>query len=149
MSSSLQLPNVNTLHQEKNKKEDIRSQMFKSVLKLCIEKITSTNTHTDNTFIIFELPRVLIGYPAYDIQLCCNYIIRKLQSHGYSVQQINSNNLYIDWSKPAKNNSDNIPLSILQKLPKKFQKNNIEIVYEDEIKTSKKNKKSSKNNKHK
>ena len=94
------IPTINSLHQEKSKKEQSKSDIFNIVLNKCIEKIVYTNRHTDKTFVIFEVPKILIGYPMYDMKSCLLFLIGKLSASGYLVEFIDPFYLYIDWGCP-------------------------------------------------
>jgi hypothetical protein len=147
------IPNITNLHQEKNTKERARNQVFELVLNKCVEKIIYTNKNTDKTFIFFEVPKILIGFPSYDMKSCILFIMDKLAKEGYKVNFLNPFYLYIDWGSIA-NNKDNNNTSMhlnnkmkeqTKELLKKYP-NTSKIVfeYEHERGTSKKNKKNKK-----
>jgi hypothetical protein len=136
-----EIPSISSLHAEKNIKENSKKDIFTIVLNKCIEKIVFTNRHTDKTFVIFEVPKILIGYPNYDMKSCIFFLLTKLEKHGYYMELIEPFYLYIDWGSLRETKK-------LQKNSKKviFQKKNfspeIEFIYEDIInKASKKKKK--------
>lgn len=137
------IPPVEFLQKQKYDKENSKLEIYKVVLNKCIEKIIYTNKHTDKTFIIFEVPQVLIGYPLYDTKSCLLYLIKKLFKHGYLIEFIDPFYLYIDWGTTKKIEYKETPIipNIISK-NKKFP--NIEFVFEDafpNFKKSKKNKK--------
>ena len=68
----------------------------------CIEKIVYTNRHTEQTFVIFEVPKILIGYPSYDMKSCIIYLMNQLSRHNYMVDFIHPFYLYIDWGSNHK-----------------------------------------------
>jgi len=152
MNQNIKIPSISSLHQEKSVKETSKIDIFNIVLNKCIEKIVFTNRNTDKTFIIFEVPKILIGYPNYDMKNCILFIINKLSERGYLVEFVDPFYLYIDWgSKPQNNNSNNIFDKIVipskeklrmqtKALLNKYPDSKIEFVYEDKY-TSKKNKK--------
>lgn len=127
------IPSVEYLQEQKSNKENSKLEIYNVVLNKCIEKIVYTNKHTDKTFIIFEVPQVLIGYPLYDMKSCLLYIIKKLFKHGYIIEYIQPFYLYIDWGTTKdtpkkiedKNNTHFITKSNSKKVP------NIEFVFED------------------
>jgi hypothetical protein len=143
------IPSISVLHKEKNIKENSKIDIFNIVLNRIIEKITFTNRQTDQTYIIFEVPKILIGYPNYDMQSCILFIINKLSHHGYIVEFIEPFYLYIDWgSKSSKasqvsqsfiKTTDPIRLqaqtkALLSKFPNTSK---VEFVYQDTIKKTK------------
>lgn len=151
------IPSVEYLQKQKSDKENSKLEIYKVVLNKCIEKIVYTNKHTDKTFIIFEVPQVLIGYPLYDMKSCLLYIIKKLFKHGYIIEFIEPFYLYIDWgsSNPiinnvsnvsinnsSNNNNDKVNTNLTKLLNKK--NNNIEFIFEDAFPNFKKSKKKKK-----
>jgi len=160
-SSKFKIPSISSLHDEKNTKEKARLDMFKIVLNKCIEKIIYTNRHTDKTFVIFEVPRILIGYPIYDMKSCIVFLLQELTKNNYYVEFIEPFYLYIDWgSYNLKKNSNtfkkysDIPeskkntIKFNEELIKKtLSGQQIEFVYEDVLSNIKKRKKKKKGKK--
>lgn len=105
------VPNVNNLHQERSVKEKARNDVFTLVLNKCIEKILYTNKNTDKTFIFFEVPKILIGFPFYDMKSCIIFIMQKLISENYKVNFIEPFYLYIDWGSSVKSESSTPQIS--------------------------------------
>ncbi len=155
------IPSIDSLHKEKSIKENSKAEIFNIVLSKCIQKITYTNRHTDQTFVIFEVPKILIGYPSYDMKLCMLFLINKLSQNGYYLAFIEPFYLYIDWGSAAQSKVGHfraglagIPSAnqeklrqqtkdLLQKFPDTTK---VEYVYEDMVagnssKQKKKNKK--------
>lgn len=149
------IPNIDSLYNEKNVKNNSKIEIFKVVLAKCVEKIMYTNRSTDKTFVIFEVPKIMIGYPSYDMNVCSVYLMNKLMKKNYKVSFIEPFYLYIDWGMLCKKGKEYEKLEELiqpkqynngklkdetVKLLKKFPNtSNVEFVYEDNLK--KKNKK--------
>jgi len=148
------LPSITSLHEEKTLKESSKNDIFKIVLNKIIQKIIYTNRHTEQTYIIFEIPQILIGYPQYDMKSCILYIMNKLNENGYMVDFVDPFYLYIDWGSTSKtkqmNNITPNTLSLkhkdklqsqTRKLLERFPE--IEFIYEDQVakRRLKKNKK--------
>lgn len=151
------IPNIYSLQQERKSRDKLKTDIYSIVLNKCIEKIVYTNRNTDKTFIIFEVPKILIGYPSYDMQHCLLYLMEKLSDKDYLVEFMEPFYLYIDWGRPSKKNGSssrfndkfsNIPTidpsrlktqtkKLLQKFPGTEK---IEFVYEDSIKNKSKKK---------
>ena len=53
------IPSINSLHKEKSVKEEGKFEIFNIVLNKCIEKIVYSNRHTDKTYVIFEVPKII------------------------------------------------------------------------------------------
>lgn len=92
------IPNIANLHAEKNVKEQARNEIFTIVLNKCIDQIVETNSRTEHTFIYFEVPNIIIGFPGYDRLACVHFLINELSKESYKVEFIEPFYLYIDWS---------------------------------------------------
>lgn len=151
------IPNIFSLYKEKQTRDQQKQDIYTIVLNKCIEKIVYTNRHTDKTFVIFEVPKILIGYPNYDMRSCILFIIEKLSEKKYLVEFTEPFYLYIDWgtaiqhqskqkdySKYSSSSSSNIPNKLkkqTQKLLEKFpDTSKVEFIYEDTLPNSKKKK---------
>ena len=154
---SLKVPSITSLHQEKFVKETNKIDIYNIVLNKIIEKILYTNRHTDKTYVIFEVPKILIGYPQYDMKSCILFIINKLSSNGYFVEFMDPFYIYIDWGSsessvekrknrieipiiPVKN-VDNLKAQTKALLTQFPDTSKVEFVYEDDYKEKNKNKK--------
>jgi hypothetical protein len=141
------IPTIHSLHQEKSTKDNLKNDIFTVVLNKCIEKIVYTNRHTDKTFVIFEVPKILIGQPSYDMNSCIIFIMNQLAKSQYIVEFIEPFYLYIDWgtkSRDSKESSNGKLKRQTEVLLKRFpETSKIEFVYEDSLKkdSSKKAKK--------
>jgi hypothetical protein len=146
------LPSITSLHEEKTLKESSKNDIFKIVLNKIIQKIIYTNRHTEQTYIIFEIPQILIGYPQYDMKSCLLFIMNKLNENGYLVDFVDPFYLYIDWGSTCKTKQMNIKSNISSKHKDKLQSQTrkllerfpeIEFIYEDQVAKNrvKKNKK--------
>lgn len=98
MSGKKQIPNIMNLHAEKSIREHARNEIFTIVLNKCIDKIIETNNLTDQTFLYFEVPNLIIGFHNYDRLACIHYLIQELSREKYKVEFIEPYYLYIDWS---------------------------------------------------
>jgi hypothetical protein len=109
MNSNKKIPNISNLHAQKLVKEQARNEIFTIVLNKCIDQILETNVRTEHTFIYFEVPNIIIGFPGYDRLACIHFLINELTRENYKVEFIEPFYLYIDWSKGSKSKTiDNI-----------------------------------------
>lgn len=161
--SCLKVPSITSLHQEKFVKETNKIDIYNIVLNKIIEKILYTNRHTDKTYVIFEVPKILIGYPQYDMKSCILFIINKLSLHGYFVEFMDPFYIYIDWGSSeasvekrkqrveipriAVKNVDNLKAQTKALLTQFPDTSKVEFIYEDAYKA--KNIKGAKNKKNK
>lgn len=103
------IPNIDNLHAERYVKEKARNEIFTIVLNKCIDQILETNARTEHTFIYFEVPNIIIGFPGYDRLACIHFLINELTRENYKVEFIEPFYLYIDWSKSTRpKNIDNL-----------------------------------------
>lgn len=154
----MNIPSIHSLHKEKYIKESNKIDIYNIVLNKCVEKIVYTNSNTDKTYIIFEIPKILIGYPNYDMKSCILFVINKLSQNGYLIDFIEPFYLYIDWGSPTSsfhtsskfnqklnsfstNNVEKLRTQTKALLSQYPNTSNIEFVYEDALISSKKNKK--------
>jgi Family of unknown function (DUF5759) len=137
--SKPKIPSIDALQREKTVKDESKVEIFTVVLNKCIEKILYSNRHTDKTYVIFEVPKILIGYPSYDMKSCILFLITQLSQHGYLVEFIEPFYLYIDWgsgqSQQASSSKGKVKTRLkhsTQKLLERFpDTSQIEFVYED------------------
>ena len=101
------IPTIQSLQDERYVKTQMKESIFNVVLNKCVEKILYTNRHSDQTYIIFEVPKILIGHPSYDLNSCILFLMKTLRQHNYIVDFMEPFYLYIDWgsqcisSKPS------------------------------------------------
>jgi hypothetical protein len=136
-------------------KESSKHDIFNIVLNKIIQKIIYTNRHTDQTYVIFEIPQILIGYPQYDMKSCLLFVMNKLSNNGYIVEFMQPFYVYIDWGSSINSNKTNVcsskmPSSISGKHKDKLRAqtrallnqfpntSQIEFVYEDKSTKNKK-----------
>ena len=131
------IPSIQSLHNEKQIKETSKVDLYNIVLNKIISKIVYTNRHTDKTYVIFEVPKILIGYPQYEMKSCILFIINKLSTNQYIIEFIEPFYLYIDWGSLSINGQNVAVSSNLKEqtklLLKKFPGSKIEYVYEDSV----------------
>jgi hypothetical protein len=129
----MEIPSVVSLNKEKDQKKYSANDIYKIVLNKCVEKIVYTNRHTDKSFIIFEVPKILIGYTSYDLNSCARYIMNELGKNGYIIQFMEPFYIYIDWGElgrkeQEKNKLTNKTKEILKFFPKVQE---VEYIYDD------------------
>ena len=140
------IPDIFSLQQERKSRDKIKQDIYTIVLNKCIEKIVYTNRHTDKSFVIFEVPKILIGYPSYDMKHCLLFLIEKLSQQQYLVEFLEPFYLYIDWGRNQSSSTSSMnPDKLKQKTKKLLEKfpnaSKIEFVYEDTFSSKNKSKK--------
>lgn len=137
---SKKIPDISNLHIEKQIKDNIKNEMFNIVLKKCIDDINYTNRCTDKTYIIFEVPNIIIGFHNYNAISCIHYLIFQFTKKGYLVQFMEPDKLYIDWgtNKPtysktnSTTNSNKLQKQTNELLKKYPTASKVVYVYEDD-----------------
>lgn len=124
---SSDIPDITILQKEKKEREDAKHNVFNIVLNKCIEKIKTANSNTEHTYIIFEVPKILIGYSNYDSNACILYLMKQLTLKNYKVDFLPPSYLYIDWgiaqsisSHPKSNKINSTLKKQTRKLLKQF-----------------------------
>jgi hypothetical protein len=88
--------NANELF-EKNKKSNEKIFItFKEVLKKINTLIKFANQKKQYDM-IYNVPKILLGYPSYDYDELLCYLILKLRNNNFFVKYIAPNQLYISW----------------------------------------------------
>ena len=81
-----------------------RIKIYDSIIEKIQIRIKIIASNNLNNF-IYEVPEFIPGYPIYNIEQCCNYIIQKLKEHDFIVSYKSPNILYISWNiKPSSKN---------------------------------------------
>ena len=82
-NNTRKIPNISNLHAERLVKEHAKNEIFTIVLNKCIEQIMETNSRTEHTFIYFEVPNIIIGFPGYDRLACVHFLIQELTKENF------------------------------------------------------------------
>jgi len=94
----------------KEKREIKNLDVFIHILDLCYKKIRNIAEHGGMS-LYYKVPNIIIGYPIYNINNCCEYLQKELKKSGLYVSILsppNDNYIYISWkieeiSQKAKN----------------------------------------------
>ena len=60
-------------------------------------KVTSREKNTNN-YCWFVIPEVILGVPKYDLELCKQYLFKKLGDNGFHIKYTHPNLLFISWN---------------------------------------------------
>jgi hypothetical protein len=84
------------LKEFQKKKEKLKKDCYKKVLKKCHNKIFMVSkTGASNCW--YQVPELTFGLPIYDLEECSKYINKKLKKNGLEVDYYKPNLLYISW----------------------------------------------------
>lgn len=88
--------NLKDLQKFHEKKEKIKKESYRKILKACHKKILLVSkTGAYNCW--YVIPEVVFGLPVYEIEECSKYIFKKLDKNGLGVEYYQPNFLYICW----------------------------------------------------
>jgi hypothetical protein len=126
------IPLIHTLKKEKHFTKMQEESIFEIVLKKCIEEINTTHKFSKQTYIIFNVPKIIIEYLNYNQSECLYYLVKQFKKKNYKVEVLSKNQIYIDWSeyqivkqKPRPSLTDHT-----EKLSKLFPKAKLEYQYQ-------------------
>lgn len=95
----MKIPNAMDLQYGKSHTRLIDDTIYIPVLNKCVEKILTTSKTTMKTFVIFQVPMMLIGVSKYKLNECVLFLMKSLTNNNYSVDFIDPCYLMIDWCK--------------------------------------------------
>lgn len=90
------------LYAMKNNKDKIKTNTFNVIIEKCHDKIKKI-AEQGGMNIFYEIPRILLGYPLYDMELCLDFVVDALRQNGLLVQILpypNNYTIYVSW-KPS------------------------------------------------
>lgn len=93
------------IHNEINRRKEIKTKSYKKVLEVCENKIR-TASEKELLKIYIDVPEFIIGLPIYDISECIKYITVNLERNGFLVQYYFPKTLYVSWDLDEINKSD-------------------------------------------
>jgi len=82
---------------KKQKEKENKRQITYNKIYDNIEKKIILASSIDNSYLWYEIPEYLIGFPFYKLDDCKNFIINKLKSNSFEVDFIEPNILLIKW----------------------------------------------------
>jgi hypothetical protein len=88
--------NIYDLYRGIQTKKLKRLECYEVVLEKCCTKIKSA-ANNEQFKIIYEVPEMVIGLPAYKIDYCIAFIIARLRKNGFIVEYIYPRALYVSW----------------------------------------------------
>ena len=89
--------NVDNLRKMNKKKKQAKKDVYKKILKLLINKVKLV-ANTEAIDCWYEVEYFLIGYPTYNIEDCCNYLVKKLKKSNFKeVTYFKPNIIYLNW----------------------------------------------------
>lgn len=88
--------NIYELHNTINKKKNIRTSVFNTVLNKCHTKIKQA-AEKEQLSIFYNIPAYIVGLPLYNLEECSKFIHDNLQQNGFKVTYIAAYIVHISW----------------------------------------------------
>jgi len=88
--------NIFKLNKKRDQQEINKEYIFKNVLGKIHNKI-ELNSTKGVPQLIYVIPRVILGLPAYDQINCAAYCVNKLRANGFIVVYTYPNLIFISW----------------------------------------------------
>lgn len=97
---------ANDLRQRQREKQHHRTFIYNRILEKCYQRIYVAN-ESDQTFLIYQVPEMIMGYPLYNIAYCSAYVIYNLRKNGFQAKFYNPNIIVVQWKHDAPDYFDN------------------------------------------
>ena len=72
------------LHDEINRKKEVREKVYEKILEICYNKIRSASKK-EMYKVYFDVPEFVIGLPVYKLNDCIQYVMNKLRNNNFIV----------------------------------------------------------------
>ena len=79
------------------KKQEQRAERFSKILESCYKKIERA-VSINSTFIFFEVPELIFGFPLYNVNECIMYLKNSLEGSGFLCKYFFPNIIYVSWN---------------------------------------------------
>ena len=76
-------------------------RVFKDIFKNCTDQMRRAAS-TGQMFLLYTVPAVKIGLPAYDADEATRYVSKSLKRRGFEVEQSGKRDVLIDWKALVK-----------------------------------------------
>jgi len=95
--------NIDDLHREHDKKDEMRINIYNNILEKVHQKIKFTSKTSNDKFCFFSVPIYVYGLPLFDVNNCIIFLTKKLTDNGFDIRYTHPNLLLISWLvKPKK-----------------------------------------------
>ncbi len=88
--------NMEYVQKKHNNRLKTRVELFEKILQRCYHRI-DVSTDYKETFVFFQIPGFIYGFPIYNTRSCAAYLIKRLMANGFHVKFFKPNLLYIYW----------------------------------------------------
>ncbi len=110
---------VQEIHKQQREKEKKRLRIYEMIASQCFKKIKETSL-TDETFLFFQLPEYIPGYPIYNMTECVIFLLNCLHEKGFHARYVDNFIVFISWNTPKPNlKMIEPPKNVVESLPLK------------------------------
>lgn len=83
-----------------NNRKKMRKKTYNMLLKHIWQNFINVNIAGTANFFTYNVPPMILGHPSYDIDECCDWLIKEMEKKGnkmITVKKLGTNVLYISW----------------------------------------------------
>jgi hypothetical protein len=96
--SNSEIKSFEELKKQSQQKNNLKYSTYGQFLTLIMKKISNISTVLNQDHMVYQVPEVIIGYPFYDLDDCCNWLKNEILKKGASeVTILEKNILFIKW----------------------------------------------------
>jgi len=92
---------ISKLYYSQENRNTLRLSVSREIVRRVHSRIEliSNHGHRTDTSCIFEIPRYLVGFPIYDINVVASFVVETLSKEGFFIQRLTESQLLISWDK--------------------------------------------------
>lgn len=100
---------VKDISHMEHKRNDIRKELFKTILTQFCKKI-KMSVEMGHTQVFLTVPEFVVGYPTFDRHYAVRYLVRQLELLGFSVTRYSDFDVYVTWIRHEKTREDDMDI---------------------------------------
>jgi hypothetical protein len=90
--------NTDQLKENDKLRKKFKLEPYRLILNMICNKIKESSLILGNQYCIYQVPEIIFGYSAYELDDCCKWLIKKLAKRGFTdITLIEKNILIIIW----------------------------------------------------
>lgn len=83
-----------------DKRRQHRKELYKKIYEMFERKIRQC-VELNATNVFLTVPSLVMGFPAFDRAVACNYLARQLRNGGFEVRHVGDHDLYVSWAQAS------------------------------------------------
>ena len=83
-----------------NMREKLKKKTYEMIFKHLWQNFVNKNIAGKDTFFTYSVPPMILGHTSYEIDDCCEWLIKKMEKKGkniITVKKLGINILYVSW----------------------------------------------------